>query len=233
MSRIAIIPARGGSKRIPRKNIKLFLGKPIITYSIEAALKSELFDEVMVSTDDKEIAEIAKNYGASVPFLRTDKNADDNATTIDVIAEVISDYEKLGRKFEKGCCIYPSAPFTSTERLISFFDKLEKENFDCVFPVLKYGYPIQRALRMDAKSRISMLNPEHLTTRSQDFENTYHDAGQFYVFDIETLVSQHKLWTSNTASIVIDEMSAQDIDNEEDWEVAEYKYAYLKKRNLI
>ena len=233
MSRIAIIPARGGSKRIPRKNIKNFLGKPIISYSIESAIQSNLFDEIMVSTDDKEIAAISKDFGAKVPFYRSIKNASDHATTIDVITEVISNYEKRGRLFEKGCCLYPAAPFTTSEKLISFFSKLEEGNFDCVFPVLKYSHPIQRALKLNKDGKIDILNPEHIFTRTQDLEITYHDAGQFYVFDIRALVSQHKLWTPNTASVAIDEMNAQDIDYEEDWEIAEFKYTYLKERNLI
>jgi pseudaminic acid cytidylyltransferase len=233
MNRLAIIPARGGSKRIPRKNIRPFLGIPIIAYSIRAALQSGLFTEVMVSTDDKEIAGIAQEYGASIPFLRSGKNADDHATTIDVIAEVIETYKKKGLEFEEAACIYPSAPFVSSERLINFQEERAKKDLDCVFPVLKYSYPIQRALELDDFGRMKMVNPEHLITRSQDLENRYHDAGQFYFFKVSALISEHKLWTKNTGAIVIPEIFAQDIDHEEDWELAEFKYSFLKKKALI
>jgi pseudaminic acid cytidylyltransferase len=233
MGRVAIIPARGGSKRIPRKNIKLFLGKPIIAYSIEAALESDLFDEVMVSTDDSEISEIAMSFGAKVPFLRSDRNSDDYATTIDVISEVIGCYKTSGRSFEQGCCIYPSAPFTTPRRLQEFVHKLSVGKFDCVFPVLKYGYPIQRALRMSGNDQVSMLDPKQITTRSQDLEATYHDAGQFYAFSVKALIDANKLWTDNTSAIEIDELTAQDIDTVDDWEIAEFKYEYLKVRGLL
>ena len=233
MANVAIIPARGGSKRIPRKNIKPFLGKPIIAYSIKAALDSGLFDEVMVSTDDKEIAEIAISFGAKVPFLRSAANADDFATTIDVIAEVIEDYKKEGKSFEYASCLYPSAPFNTAKRIQQFFDYLLKSGYDCVFPVLKYGYPIQRALRKNDKNKIEMLQKEHLITRSQDLEDTFHDAGQFYCFNVKALMKERKLWTNNTGAITIDEISAQDIDNLEDWEMAEFKYQYLTKKNLL
>ena len=233
MARIAIIPARGGSKRIPRKNIRLFLGKPIIAYSIEAAKKSGLFDEVMVSTDDEEIAAIAQDYRASVPFFRSEKNADDFATTIDVIAEVIERYEAQGKSFEQAACIYPSAPFVHAEQLKSFHAEFESKGFDCIFPVLKYSYPIQRSLKMKASGIVEMNQPEHLITRSQDLEPAYHDCGQFYIFQVKPLIKEHKLWTANTGAIAISEVFAQDIDEESDWELAEFKYAYLKEKGLI
>ena len=233
MKRLAIIPARGGSKRIPRKNIKPFLGKPIIAYSIKAALDSGLFDEVMVSTDDDEITNIAKQFGASVPFLRSQKNADDFATTIDVIAEVITEYTKVGETFHQAACIYPSAPFITAKQLHAFHQELETKQLDCVFPALQYSYPIQRSLRLKSDGRMEMNQPEHLITRSQDLEKAYHDAGQFYVFNVEPLINAHKLWTENTGFLVISEMLAQDIDEESDWELAEFKYSYLKKKGLI
>jgi N-acylneuraminate cytidylyltransferase len=178
MSNLAIIPARGGSKRIPRKNIKLFLGKPIIAYSIEAALKSNLFDEVMVSTDDKEIAEIAKVYGAKVPFFRSKENSDDYSTTTDVLLEVLNNYKQEGMGFSNACCIYPTAPFVSKEKLELAYSKLLKENFDCVFPVVRYGFPIQRAMFFDEEN-IKMIQPEHMLSRSQDLKTSFHDVGQF------------------------------------------------------
>lgn len=226
---IAIIPARGGSKRIPNKNIKNFLGEPIISYTIKAALESNLFDTVMVSTDDQKIKEIALKYGAEVPFLRSKQNADDHATTIDVICEVIKDYKDIGKKFKYTCCIYPTAPFTTPEILIHFNKILVKNNFDCVFPIIEYSYPIQRALKLNLDQTIEMVNPEHLATRSQDLESRYHDAGQFYWFITNKLISERKLWTKNTAGIVINPMEAQDIDNIDDWKLAELKIGMNKK----
>ena len=227
MKRIAIIPARGGSKRIPRKNIKNFLGKPIIAYSIEAALNSNLFSEVMVSTDDEEIKEIAKKYGAKVPFLRSPEASNDYATTFDVIEEVITYYQQNNINFNEGCCIYPTAPFTSPFRLKMFFDFLQKSKFDCVFPVLKYSYPIQRALKLDESNKMQMISPEHLVTRSQDLNQSFHDAGQFYCFNILKLMEAKSLWTNNTGALEVKEMEVQDIDNIEDWEMAEFKYKLL------
>lgn len=227
MSKLAIIPARGGSKRIPKKNIKFFLGKPIIAYAIETAINSKLFDEVMVSTDDHDIAEIAVSYGAKVPFIRSEKNANDFATTIDVIKEVISSYEKLERKFKYASCIYPCTPLLSKQRLSESFYLLEKKNLDCVFPIIKYGFPIQRAVRLNDKGLIEMFQPEHLTTRSQDLENSFHDAGQFYSFNVNNLVSKQKLLTELTGYIEVSEMEAQDIDNLVDWQLAELKYKII------
>lgn len=227
MRNLAIIPARGGSKRIPRKNIKYFLGKPIIAYSIEAALKSNLFSEVMVSTDDEEIASIAIKYGAVVPFLRSKKNANDHATTVDVILEVLSQYERKGILFENACCIYPCAPFVSSYNLHKAYTILHSKGFDTVFPVLSYSFPIQRAMRADMEGRIGMINPEYWNIRSQDLEKTYHDAGQFYFFNINKLLSEKKLWTDNTGFFEIDELNAQDIDNETDWKLAELKYKLI------
>jgi len=227
--RLAIIPARGGSKRIPKKNIKPFLGKPILAYSIEAALNSNMFDEVMVSTDDNEIADIALKYGAKVPFLRSKKNADDFATTFDVIEEVVTYYKTQGVIYNYACCIYPTAPFTTSKKLQTFYDFLIKKEFDCVFPVLKYSYPIQRALVLNKDNKMSMRSPEYIVTRSQDLEDTYHDAGQFYWFNVTQLMKAKSLWTDNTGSLEISEMEAQDIDNIEDWEVAEFKFKTLNE----
>ena len=227
MSKLAIIPARGGSKRIPKKNIKFFLGKPIIAYAIETAINSKLFDEVMVSTDDHEIAEIAVSYGAKVPFIRSEKNADDFATTIDVIKEVISSYEKLERKFKYASCIYPCTPLLSKQRLSESFYLLEKNNLDCVFPIIRYGFPIQRAVRLNDKVLIEMFQPEHLITRSQDLEPSFHDAGQFYSFNVNNLIYKQKLLTDLTGHIEVSEMESQDIDNLVDWKLAELKYKII------
>lgn len=222
MANLCIIPARGGSKRIPRKNIKHFLGKPILAYSIEAAIKSNLFDEVMVSTDDKEIAAIAASYGAKIPFYRSDENANDYATTFDVIEEVISNYKETQLTFENACCLYPCAPFVTAKKLEEAYKKLQQ--FDTVFPVVKFGFPIQRALQLDEELRISLLKPEYELTRSQDLKESYHDAGQFYWFNIKNIIEAKKILTINTGAIVLSEMEVQDIDNEVDWKLAELKY---------
>lgn len=222
MSKLCIIPARGGSKRIPRKNIKDFLGKPIIAYSIEAALNSGLFDEVMVSTDDKEIAEIAKQYGAKVPFMRSDTNANDFATTYDVIREVLLRYDENDISFKQACCIYPCAPFVTAERLQEALGKLEK--FNTVFPVVKYGFPIQRALMKGEDDSLDFFQPEFELSRSQDLVPSYHDAGQFYWFDIDELIRNKTIMSKNTGAIVLSEMEVQDIDTETDWKLAELKY---------
>ena len=233
MAKLCIIPARGGSKRISRKNIKNFLGKPIIAYSIEAALKSNLFDEVMVSTDDDEIAKIAKEYGAEVPFLRSEKNADDYATTIDVINEVILLYKKNGKTFERACCIYATAPFVTNESLIKAYQILVDNKFDTVFPVMEFSFPIQRALKIN-DDKMELFQPKHLNTRSQDLEKAYHDVGQFYWFDTEIILLKGKLWTDNTGVIIIKESEGQDIDTIADWRLAEIKYRILheKKTNI-
>lgn len=224
MGNIAIIPARGGSKRIPKKNIKSFFGKPIIAYSILAAISSGLFDEVMVSTDDEEIELVAKEYGAMVPFMRSKKNADDYATTTDVLVEVIEQYKSLGHSFEHGCCIYPTAPFVTENTLNESYQLLVKEGYDSVFPVLPFTYPIQRALKISNDKRVKMFNPEYLDSRSQDLEHAYHDCGQFYWFKTNVVVESRRLWTNNSGAIILSELEAHDIDNLEDWKIAEFKF---------
>jgi pseudaminic acid cytidylyltransferase len=227
MSKLAIIPARGGSKRILRKNIKLFLGKPIIAYSIEAALKSKLFDEVMVSTDDEEIKEIALKYGAKVPFLRSETNANDFATTAAVINEVLEVYKTRNKLFKYCICIYPTAPFVSSNLLIKAFKKLKKDKLDVVFSVLKYGFPIQRAMKINKEDKVEMVDVSKMNTRSQDLESSFHDAGQFYALNVSAFIKKQKLWTDNTGCIEINELKAQDIDTETDWKLAELKYKLL------
>jgi len=227
MSKLAIIPARGGSKRILRKNIKLFLGKPIIAYSIEAALKSKLFDEVMVSTDDDEIKEIALKYGAKVPFLRSETNANDFATTAAVINEVLEVYKTKNKLFKYCICIYPTAPFVSSNLLIKAFKKLKKDKLDVVFSVLKYGFPIQRAMKINKEDKVEMVDVSKMNTRSQDLESSFHDAGQFYALNVSAFIKKQKLWTDNTGCIEINELKAQDIDTETDWKLAELKYKLL------
>jgi N-acylneuraminate cytidylyltransferase len=227
MGNICIIPARGGSKRIPRKNIKEFLGKPIIAYSIKAALDSGLFDEVMVSTDDIEIADIAKKFGANVPFFRSTKNSDDFATTFDVIEEVIKVYKSQGKVFENICCIYSCAPLVKVKTINLAYEKLIDKKFDTVFPIIAYSFPIQRALS-EFDGKIEMIYKENLNSRSQDLEDRFHDAGQFYWCNTIEFLKRKKILTLNSGGIIISELEAQDIDTETDWKLAELKYQLLK-----
>jgi pseudaminic acid cytidylyltransferase len=227
MGNIAIIPARGGSKRIPRKNIKSFLGKPIISYSIEAALQTKLFEEVMVSTDDEEIAEIAKRYGAKIPFLRSANNSDDFSTTLDVIKEVINIYKASNIQFEYGCCIYPAAPFVTPSLLTQAYTILLKNKFDSVLPVIQYSFSIWRSLKMES-NKVVMWWPENVNKRSQDLPVSYHDAGQFYWFNIEDAMQQESLLNNNTGAIIVNELQVHDIDTLQDWQIAEFKYKYLQ-----
>ena len=231
---IAIIPARGGSKRIPRKNIKNFLGKPIMAYSIETALKSGLFDEVMVSTDDEEIAETAQKYGAKVPFFRSKKNADDYAILADVIEETLTNYQKEKKHFDNFCCLLPTAPLLTTQQLHQAYDEMIINKYDSVFPVIKYTFPIQRAVKFK-NNKIVMFQPEHKNTRSQDLEPAYHDAGMFYWGNSKVFMQKKTLWTDNSSAIIIPEIIAQDIDTPEDWKLAELKFQLLngsKNKNI-
>jgi N-acylneuraminate cytidylyltransferase len=227
-SNIAIIPARGGSKRIPRKNIKDFLGKPIIAYSIEAALNSKLFDEVMVSTDDNEIVEISKKFGATIPFLRSEKTADDYSTTADVLTEVLKEYKKLGKVFDYLCCIYPAAPFVTSTKLNDSFDLLIKSSADLVIPVVKFSYPVQRSLMIEY-DKLKYVWPENQNKRSQDIEPMYHDAGQFYWTKTEAFLKNKSLLSDNTIPYIVPETEVQDIDNKEDWKLTEMKYLLINR----
>lgn len=226
MSTIAIITARGGSKRIPGKNIKDFCGKPIIVYSIENAIKSGLFDEVMVSTDDEAIAEVAKKYGAKVPFMRSRENADDYASTADVIKEVLEAYRKQGKEFDAFCCIYPTAPLISEKELIES-GKWLTDRYAAVVPVVRFSYPIQRAVR-EEDGFGNFDRPEMLNMRSQDLEIFYHDAGQFYWAKTKAFLAKPQFIGNHCKLYEIDEMKVQDIDNAADWKLAEVKYRIMK-----
>ncbi len=221
---IAIITARGGSKRIPKKNIKNFCGKPIIAYSIEAALKSTVFDEVMVSTDSEEIAEIAVKYGAQVPFMRSEKTANDYATTADVLIEVLAEYEKRGDSFSLMSCIYPTAPFVTADRLKQAYEimKKNKEIF-ALMPVVPFSYPPQRGYIME-DGILQMKQPEFLNSRSQDLETLYHDCGQFYFYRVREYRQSKGQYSKGIYPLILNEMEVQDIDNEMDWKLAELKY---------
>lgn len=232
MRTLAIITARGGSKRIPRKNIKEFCSKPIIAYSIEAALKSGVFDEVMISTEDKEIAQISEGFGAKVPFFRSEKTSSDYATTADVLLEVLDEYEKRDKHFDMACCIYPTAPFITSERLKEAVETLRKSDADTLIPVVGFSYPPQRALVIE-DGRLVFKYPEYLVARSQDLEKHYHDAGQFYVFKTKAFKETGNLMKGNIIPMVLDEMEVQDIDTQQDWELAQVKYKLLHPQNII
>ena len=226
MRRIAIITARGGSKRIPKKNIRMFCGNPIITYSIRAAQSSGLFDEVMVSTDSEEIAEVAREAGAKVPFFRSDANSGDYATTVDVVAEVLKSYEEQGQSFDEAVCIYPTAPFITAEKLQRAVDRLEESGADSAVCVVRYSFPPQRGFVI-RNGLTEMLHPEYMMTRSQDLEPMYHDCGQFYVLNTASFLKQHRFFMEHTVSIELPETEVQDIDNETDWIIAEMKYRMM------
>ncbi len=226
MRRIAVITARGGSKRIPRKNIRDFCGKPILAYSVEAALASGAFDTVMVSTEDKEIAEIAEGYGAEVPFFRSGRNADDFAATRDVLREVLEEYESRGERFDVMCCIYPTAPFVTAQRLREAAELLEKNGADSVLPVVRFSFPPQRCVIVK-DGAVQFKWPEYAQARSQDLEPYYHDAGQFYCLNVKSFREQNAMVMKRTIPLILSEMEIQDIDTEEDWRLAELKYRLL------
>ena len=230
MKKIAIITARGGSKRIPKKNIKDFLGKPIICYSIEAALNSKIFDEVMVSTDSDEISEIAKQAGAKVPFMRSDNTSNDYATTADVLLEVLQKYEELGFCFDYACCIYPTAPFVTSQKLRDAMNILIDSDATDVMPVTEFSFPPQRSVFI-RDGNVIPVYPEYQQCRSQDLEPIYHDAGQFYCLDVSTFMPKSdQLPERKIKPIIVSELEVQDIDNFSDWEIAEMKYELMKKR---
>ncbi len=229
MNAVAIITARGGSKRIPRKNVKEFLGKPILLYSIEAALNSGIFEEVMVSTEDEEIAELARKAGAKVPFMRGDENANDFATTTDVLLEVVGEYEKRGKHFEFGCCIYPTAPFVTAEKLKDGMEKLAASDADTLMPVVPFSFPPQRGMVI-REDKLQFVQPEHALTRSQDLEHWYHDVGQFYCFRTENFKRNKILTVGNVLPYVVSELEVQDIDTISDWKIAEMKYEAMVEK---
>lgn len=227
-SSIAIITARGGSKRIPHKNIKEFCGKPIINYSIEAALRSDLFEEVMVSTDDEEIAKIARKAGAQVPFMRSSENADDHASTDDVLLEVLKQYQKKGREFETFCCMYPTAPFVTAQKLQKAMELLKTA--DSVMPVVAFSYPPQRCFILNESGELRMKWPEYAKTRSQDLEPYYHDCGQFYCCRTKLFIEYGTTDLPHMVPMIMSELEVQDIDDLDDWEIAELKYRKMTEK---
>lgn len=226
MKSIAIITARGGSKRIPRKNIKDFNGKPLISYSIKAALESELFEEVLVSTDDEEIAKVATLLGAEVPFMRSDENSNDFATTSDVLDEVFRMLNESNKKYKYFCCIYPTAPFLTGKKLVDSYNLLSSGGANTVFSMCRFSSPIQRAFRKRG-DYVEMIYPENYSIRSQDLEASFYDAGQFYWGDVNIFLSNKKLFSEKSIGFELSELEVQDIDTLSDWELAELKYQQM------
>ncbi len=227
--RLCVIPARGGSKRIPRKNIKSFCGQAMIGYSIKAALDSQCFDQVIVSTDDTEIAEVAKSFGASVPFVRPNELADDYAGTVPVIKHTIEWFDDQGQSPSEVCCLYATAPFVRAGTIKKAYEQMQRTQADYCFTATSFAFPIQRAIKVTAENRIEMFYPEHLETRSQDLEESYHDAGQFYWGKAEAFKQQKPLFSKSATPYILPRHLVQDIDIPEDWKRAELMYQALKK----
>lgn len=226
---IAIITARGGSKRIPQKNIKDFMGKPMLAYAIEAAQQAKIFDEIMVSTDDEDIANVAKKYGASVPFMRSQKTSDDFATTYDVIEEVVNEYKKNGQVFDELCCIYPCVPFLTSKSLRDAYKAMKNSGADALQPVCRYPAPVEWAMKIEN----NLLVPNDraaLKIRSQDLTPKYFDAGMFYYCKTDAMLLEKTLVPQKTSAYIIDESECQDIDTPDDWKVAEMKHKLLHSK---
>lgn len=226
--RIAVIPARGGSKRIPRKNVKVFAGKPMISWSIAAAQASGVFDRVIVSTDDEDVAAIAKQHGAEVPFMRPANLADDHTPTVPVIAHAQQWVAEHWGAPSAVCCIYATAPFVRAEDLREACELLSGSDADYVFPVTSFPFPIQRGVRLTDDGRMEMFWPEHALTRSQDLEEAYHDAGQFYWGRPEAWLGGHMLFGAGSIPLIVPRHRVQDIDTMEDWTTAEAKFYALQ-----
>lgn len=229
--RLAVIPARGGSKRIPRKNIKLFCGKPMIGWSIEAAQQSGCFDQIIVSTDDVEIAEVARQFGAAVPFMRPAELSDDHTGTIPVIRHAVEWFNAQGRVVEQVCCLYATAPFVRVEDIQRGLKILHEMGSDYAFSVTSYPFPIQRAIRITEQGRVEMFNPEHFNTRSQDLEEAYHDAGQFYWGRASAWLQGTMIFSPDSAPVLLPRHRVQDIDTPEDWLRAEWMFKAMHAQN--
>lgn len=228
---IAIIPARGGSKRIPRKNIRDFSGRPMIAWSIEAALESGCFDHIIVSTDDREIAEVAERCGATVPFLRPEALSDDFTGTIPVIHHAVEWFKSQGYAVNLACCIYATAPFVTADDIRMGEKRLRKTGCSFAFSVTSYAFPIQRALRLIDDDRVAMFDPEQFATRSQDLDEAWHDAGQFYWGTAEAWCSETVIFGSGSVAVPVPRYRVQDVDTPEDWESAEYLFEAVRARS--
>lgn len=229
--KLAVIPARGGSKRIPRKNIKPFCGKPMIAWSIEAARQSGCFDRIIVSTDDAEIAEVAREWGAEVPFMRPAVLADDHTGTIPVIGHAVEWFDAQGHAVDQVCCLYATAPFVRAEDLQRGFAVLNETGSDYAFSATSYAFPIQRAIRLTEQGRVEMFNPEYFTTRSQDLEEAYHDAGQFYWGRAEAWLQGRVIFGLGSVPILLPRHRVQDIDTSQDWVRAEWMFKAMQQNN--
>lgn len=225
--KIAIIPARGGSKRIPKKNIKSFHGKPIIAYAIETALNSGIFSRVIVSTDNVEIAKIAVEYGAEVPFLRSSENADDFATTSSVLLEVLEKLSTCGESYTSACCIYPTSPLIDSKDLKHANEQFISNKYDVLISCVAYSFPIQRSFHLNEVNMVELNHPETINERSQDLVKNYHDAGAMYFFNVQKFKVSKSLWSGNIGAYELGELKVQDIDTLEDWKIAELKYSIL------
>lgn len=226
--KLAVIPARGGSKRIPRKNVRPFGGKPMMVWSIEAAIDSGCFDRVLVSTDDAEISQMARDHGAEVPFLRPPELSDDHTGTVPVIAHATQWMQAQGEAADVVCCIYATAPFVRAEDLQRGLDVLQAIQCDYAFSVTSYAFPIQRAIRIAPGGRLAMVQPEHLNTRSQDLEEAYHDAGQFYWGQASAWLDHRPIFSPASAPVMLPRHRVQDIDTPEDWERAEWLFKAMR-----
>lgn len=227
--KLAVIPARGGSKRIPRKNVKMFCGKPMIAWSIQSAIESRCFDRIIVSTDDQEIADVAQIYGAEVPFIRPAELSNDHAGTLPVVAHAIAWVNSRGNSIDEVCCIYATAPFILASDIQNGFNILNDLDADYAFSVTTFPFPIQRAIRITSENRIQMFQPEHFHTRSQDLEEAWHDAGQFYWGKAKAWLLQKPVFDKCSAPVVLPRFRVQDIDTQEDWVRAEYMFQLLFK----
>ena len=227
--RLCVIPARGGSKRIPHKNIKSFCGQAVIGYSIKAALESKCFDQVIVSTDDAEIAEVAKNFGARVPFVRPESLANDYTSTMPVIKHAIEWFDEQNQLPSEVCCLYATAPFVTSNAIKMSYNQMQHTQADYCFTVTSFAFPIQRAIKVTVENRLEMFYLENLETRSQDLEESYHDAGQFYWGKAESFRQQKTLFSKAATPYILPRYLVQDIDTPEDWKRAELMYQVLKR----
>lgn len=227
MKVLGIIPARKGSKRIPHKNIKSFFGKPIISYAIQTALESKIFDNLIVSTDCPNISKIAKDQGANIPFLRSDENSTDFATTADVVLEAVKYFKEQNTNYDVIVCIYPCTPLITSEILTKAFKTFKSSKAQCLIPLIEYSYPIDKAFKTDSSGRI--LLPENSLSRTQDREKAYHDAGQFYILDFNSFWEQKKIYLDKFCPFIMDTNTVQDVDNLQDWELLKIKYQLKNK----
>ena len=228
---LAVIPARGGSKRIPRKNIKMFHGQPMIAWSIQAAIDSGCFDEVWVSTDDEEIAAVAQVYGAKVPFLRPVHLSDDFATTADVMSHAVEEFGKINHALpDYICCLYATAPFVTKADLVQGLEKIKNNsNLNYVFSATTYPFPIQRAIKLNEHDTVEMFSPQYFKVRSQDLEEAWHDAGQFYWGTAEAWLNKAMIFASQSSVVELPRFRVQDIDTQEDWDRAEWLFKAIQR----